>query len=144
MSQLNSAVRAFPTCSCPVGLGANLTRINRYGNGPRTTTSQSGTNWTMGYSRCSQQRHGMRRDRFAAPDRVDPFVGLPLHADPLRGNSECGRKPRLYLGNEWRNLRPLEDNADVDVLDRETARDHMSKRIAQQHDAGGILPFRIG
>src|SRR5215213_3386461 len=125
MSQLNSAVRAFPTCSWPVGLGANLTRISDCGNGPRATTSQPGTHLRREYSRCSQQRHRVRGDRLAASDRVNPLVGLPLHADPLRGNSERGRKAPLYLGNEWRNLRPLEDNGDVDVLDRETPRDHM-------------------
>src|ERR1700741_2391679 len=47
-SQLKSAVRALPTCSCPVGLGANLTRMLK--------------NEVGGHLEGSYQRDGVNRD----------------------------------------------------------------------------------
>src|SRR5262245_6829251 len=65
-SQLNSAVRALPTWSCPVGLGANRTRIQQ----SSVVSRQS-----------SQKRDGVGRNSLAAAYRVDSFVRLGFHAD---------------------------------------------------------------
>src|SRR6185436_18981092 len=62
-SQLKSAVRALPTWSCPVGLGANRTRI-----GVLATSAR-------------QERDGVRGDRLAAADGIHALVGLALDAD---------------------------------------------------------------
>src|SRR5262249_43591890 len=61
-SQLNSAVRALPTWSMPVGLGAKRTRIALDG---------------------AHQRDGVRSNRLAAADGVDALVGLALDAHTI-------------------------------------------------------------
>src|SRR5258705_7640808 len=63
MSQLKSAVRALPTWSCPVGLGANLRRM-------------------------LDERDRVDRDRFAGADGVDAFVRLPFDAHLARIDPE--------------------------------------------------------
>src|SRR4030088_1426296 len=65
-SQLNSAVRAFPTWRYPVGLGAKRTRLG-------VLSLRSG----------SPQRVRMDGDRFAATELAHALVGLGLHADAI-------------------------------------------------------------
>src|SRR5688572_9417244 len=95
-NQLNNAVRALPTWSCPVGLGANLTRMKSASN---------------------KQRHGVRRDCLAPADGVDPFVGLPLHTDTLHrqrhSRGETGADA-LFVRCD---LRPLENDDHVEIDD---------------------------
>ena len=115
-SQLNSAVRALPTWSCPVGLGAKRTAYVRRLIRPRTQCS--GLNG-------AQQRDGVRGDRLAAADRVHAFVGLALdaHRDRPATPSAPASPARIAL-HVRRDLRPLEHDDDVDVDDREAGLAH--------------------
>src|SRR5438046_691869 len=72
-SQLKSAVRALPTWRCPVGLGANLTRMK----------------WLRADG--AEQRDGVRRDRLAAADGVDALVRLAFDADAAGVDAARGR-----------------------------------------------------
>ena len=70
-SQLNSAVRALPTCSRPVGLGAKRSRM--------TVRSLPAP---------ADEHDGVHRHGLAAADGVDAFVGLALDADARRLDAE--------------------------------------------------------
>src|SRR2546427_3610163 len=74
INQLKSAVRALPTCSWPVGLGANLRRM-------------------------LDERDGVNGDRLARADGVDAFVGLPFDADLVRIDPERAREARAHRVN---------------------------------------------
>src|SRR4029453_17223959 len=111
-SQLKSAVRALPTCSWPVGLGANRSLIS-YPRGfarrtplhalslaaspaPPDRVAHSLSLVRRRGSRrfaplpssslaAPDQRDGVRRDRLAAADRIPTLVGFSLDADARRG-----------------------------------------------------------
>ena len=90
-SQLNSAVRALPTCRCPVGDGAKRTRITWGSRGSRGSRVQ-GSRFTVHGSQGSQFRRVSSATAWAAiasprPTASTPFVGLPLHADAIRRGS---------------------------------------------------------
>ena len=63
----------------------------------------------------------MGGDRLASSNRIDALVRLALHADPAGIDADGGGDARLYRFAVRSNLRALEDDDDVDVLDREAA-----------------------
>ena len=105
-SQLKSAVRALPTCSWPVGLGANLTRILQSSVGNRQSSVAIGSPSRQSVSRQSsvvslqsrQQCDGVGGDGLASSDGVDALVRFCLHADPAR--IDCPARRRVEI--RWR------------------------------------------
>src|SRR2546421_10253478 len=94
MSQLKSAVRTLPTWICPVGLGANLRRMD--------------------------QRDRVNGDRFTGAGGIDALVGLPFDAH-LRGRDpERAREAFADRIDVRRELWPLRDHDHVHVPDRIT------------------------
>src|SRR5688500_3924504 len=100
-SQLNNAVRALPTCSCPVGLGAKRTRIVRGSGvifgGHSKSADESFRVSSKNDSRPPHKRYRMRRDRIAGTHRIYSFVRLALHAYLLYRNVHSLRKVSAHL-----------------------------------------------
>ena len=130
-SQLKSAVRALPTCSWPVGLGANRTRMT------------ARHRWLHG--RRAQQRDGVRRDRLAAADGVDALVGLALDADAIDRRCRAPRpatrasrrrEPRIFGRSRITVTSTLPTSKPRAATSRAAAR--------EQIEARRVLPARIG
>ena len=111
-SQLKSAVRALPTCSCPVGLGANRTRM------------------ALGLARRSSAT-ACAAIASPRPTASTPSLVLPLTLTRSAAMPSAAASPRANLVDERRNLRPLEDHGDVDVADLETARRARAARASR-------------
>src|SRR5262245_37878876 len=129
-SQLKSAVRALPTCNCPVGLGANLSLI----------TSLGSRLWASG---ARKQRDSMHGDRPARAHRIHALVRLPLHAHLARVAGEHAGQVRAKRVNVRNKLRLLCDDDDVDVRYGETRLLHKYHRLAQELETVCALPRRI-
>ena len=82
--------------------------------------------------------------RFASAHGVNPFVGLALDAHPAGVNPQCIGEPQLYRVAMRANLRPLEDDDNVHVLDGESSSADEASDFMQQLDARCVLPPRIG
>src|SRR5262249_21289544 len=143
-SQLNSAVRALPTCSCPVGLGANRTLIQfgiqnvEFGVRARILPSK------FHILNCAYQRDGVGRNGLAAADRVHPFVRLALDADAIDADADRGRDAGAHLLDMILDLRPLENHGHVHVADLELPLAEERNGAPQQIEARRVLPTRIG
>ena len=125
-SQLKSAVRALPTCSWPVGLGAKRTRI---GNSTRPRHQRT--------TPFVEQRDGVRGDRLAAADGVDALVGLALDADAVDRDAERRRQlPRASRRRAAQSFGRSAITVDVDVDDREAA---LARRCAAARDSRSRL-----
>src|SRR5262245_58937149 len=116
-SQLKSAVRALPTWSAPVGLGANLTRTD--------------------------QRDCVRGNRLSSSDGVDAFVGLALDAHARAIDLQHARGDRRHRFDVTADLRLLEHDGDCDVADLESLRGDHLDGAREQVDARRVLPARI-
>src|SRR5262249_37682250 len=132
-SQLKSAVRALPTCSCPVGLGANRTL---------TPDPRAGT---RGLRRSSlpQQGDGMRGDRLAPADGIDAFVGLALHTHAIDGHANRRGHRGTDVIEMRSNARTLEDDDHVEVQHEVAGVVHEPDGVAEKLQARGILPGGI-
>src|SRR5260370_27486963 len=97
-SQLNRAVRAFPTWRRPVGLGAKRTRM--------------AVLWLMAGS---HQRDRMDGDRFAATELAHALVGLALDADAIDRHPERLGNVGAHRVDVGAELRTLSDHGRVDV-----------------------------
>ena len=138
-SQLKSAVRTLPTCKCPVGLGANLTRIIQLSWGPTPTTPGCGE-WQHLLNQCNR----VHRDRFVAAQRVDVLVRLSFDADGGHVDADRLREIRAHGGYMRRQLRTLGDDDGIDVRNRVSRGPDDRDRAFQQLDAVRAFPFRIG
>ena len=137
---MNSAVRALPTCSCPVGLGAkrSLIRLQATGKGSGSKSSglfrrdrhNSATAWTAIDS--------------PAPIESTPSLVLPFTLTCDASQSSAPARLRANRVDVRRQLRLLRDDDDVDVDDRIARVVHDGHRAPQQLDAVGVLPGRIG
>ena len=128
-SQLKSAVRALPTCSCPVGLGAKRTRI-------------TGSEVIVRRDRESARPRGRRSPRRARSEST-PSLVLPLTLTCGGVDAERARQVRAHRVDVRRELRPLRDDDDVDVADRVAgARD--DRHGARCSSSRLFAPFHAG
>ena len=86
----------------------------------------------------------MRRNGFSAPHGIHAFVRLALHAHARDVDAERGGHTLADAIEEWRDLRPFENDDDVHVDGLETGVAHERGGAAQQVDARRALPRRIG
>ncbi len=86
----------------------------------------------------------MRRDRFAAADRIDTLVRFCLDAHRIGSYAQRFGQPQLHLPLVRSQLRPLEHDHHVHVFNRPSEPPDNRDRIAEQIGADGILPSRIG
>ena len=129
-SQLKRAVRAFPTCSWPVGLGANRTRILQSAVINRQTLVRSAT-------ACAAM--ASPRPTASTPSFVFPFTLTRLTSMPMRAG-----EARLDLAAVRPDLRPLENDDHVDVRHRQAAAADESGDFLEERDTRGAFPARIG
>src|SRR4026209_1518195 len=87
--------------------------------------------------------HGVGRDRFSAPDSIDPLVRFPFHADLIDLDGQRRRETPANGLLERRDLRALEDDDNVDLTDPETGLTHQTCRVLKKAHARGALPARV-
>src|SRR3954451_11337808 len=85
----------------------------------------------------------MRRNGFAAADRIHPLVGLSLDADAGWVDGERPGHCRSHRVDVIPDLWRLEEHGGVDVADLVTALPDERRRPGQQIEAGRVLPARI-
>ena len=122
-SQLKSAVRALPTWSWPVGLGAK-----RHPHSHDTLL---------------QQGDRVRGDGFAAADGVDAFVGLALDAHAIDVNTKRAGEAGAHRVDRILDFWTLQDHGDVEVADLVAVLAHHRGGLPQQLDAVGVFPTRV-
>ena len=86
----------------------------------------------------------MNREGLAATKLTETLVCLALDAHAIDRHAEHRREVGAHLIDVRRELRLFEDDGGVDVADREAFRVHHLDGPAQQVDARGALPLRIG
>ena len=74
----------------------------------------------------------MGRDRFSAPDSIDPLIRFPFHADLIDLDGQRRRETPANGLLERRDFRALEDDDDVDVTDVETCLTHQTCRVLKK------------
>src|SRR6266545_2921401 len=115
-SQLKSAVRALPTCSWPVGLGAKRSLIS-FQAGPKGPALLSVPVCRVLLDP-ADECYRMNRYGFARACRVDALVGLALHAHLARVDTKRRRKAGAHGIDVRHELRPLGNDDHVDVPHR--------------------------
>src|SRR5262245_26436225 len=89
------------------------------------------------------ERHGMRPDRVAAADRVEPLVRLRLDVDLRPVDSHRLGESRLHLRDVRRHFRAFGQDRRVNVGDLEPAFFEQTADVAQEDEAVGACPSRI-
>src|SRR6266540_3457305 len=140
-SQLKSAVRALPTCSWPVGLGAKRSLIS-FQAGPKGPALLSVPVCRVLLDP-ADECYRMNRYGFASACRVDALVGLALHAHLARVDTKRRRKAGAHGIDVRHELRPLGNDDHVDVPHRVAGAADDLSRARPKDDAVRALPLGI-
>src|SRR5215475_498950 len=89
------------------------------------------------------ERNRLRRNRFASPCRVQPFIRFRFDVDLRLADFHRFGESHFHFGNMRRHLRAFGQDSRVDVGDLEPALLEQAADVAQKDEARGAGPPRV-